>query len=328
MMTLLSLEHISKSYRQVGGALTSGEPPLLHAVNDVSLTISSGETIGIAGESGCGKSTLAKIASGLLSPDLGQVFYQGTALKNMNRQTAQDFRRSVQMVFQDPFSSLNPRIRIGDAIAEPLRLHAPQNNATCFDDVLRLMETVGLNRDHYDRFPHEFSGGQRQRIGIARALAASPKLLIADEPVSALDISIQAQILNLLLALKTEQGLTCMIISHDLAVLHHLCDYLCIMYQGTIVEELPAAKLSETAQHPYTRMLLASTPNQAPTLEIPLTHATLATTSSKDCCPYLNRCPWCHERCLRERPTLVAQKNLARHRVACHALNDPLDNKK
>jgi len=233
---------------------------LLTAVDDVSVEIARGETLGIAGESGCGKSTLAKILAGLLEPDHGQVFFNDTVLSGMSRTEARAFRRQTQMIFQDPFSSLNPRMRIGDIIEEPLIIAEQDSAATRRSTVESIMATVGLSPQQYHRFPHEFSGGQRQRIGIARALASSPSIIIADEPVSSLDISIQAQIINLLQTMKATYNLSLLIISHDLSVLRHICDRVCIMYLGTIVESAPAAELFTQCMHPYTEALIAAIP--------------------------------------------------------------------
>ena len=316
---LLSLIGIGKAYPQQSG-IRSGIQTIV-AVDDITLEVQAGISLGIAGESGCGKSTIAKIAAGLLEPDSGTVRFQGIERKLMSPEQQRLFRRSVQMVFQDPFSSLNPRIRVGDAISEPLQLHTSLSPEERLQEVIRLLEVVGLSADHYNRFPHEFSGGQRQRIGIARALAANPKLLIADEPVSALDISIQAQILNLMLDLKTQTGMTSMIISHDLSVLYHLCDRLVVMFQGTIVEDLPAADLFTASCHPYTLELLSSVPGTVTELSadsidtIPVAPITG--------CPYAFRCKKTDERCLTERPYLSAIPSEQLHVVACHHSGQP-----
>jgi peptide/nickel transport system ATP-binding protein len=229
------------------------------ALDQVSLTLSARETLGIAGESGCGKSTLAKIIAGLMPPDAGSVRYKGTPLPQLGTEERTFFRRKTQMIFQDPFSSLNPRMRVGDSMSEPLKiagLSVPGQRS----ELARIMHAVGLNSDVINRFPDEFSGGQRQRIGIARALAASPEILIADEPVSSLDISIQAQIINILLQMKTEFSLSMMIVSHNLLVLRHICDRIIIMYLGVIVESGPAAEIFSHCRHPYTEALIAAIP--------------------------------------------------------------------
>jgi peptide/nickel transport system ATP-binding protein len=233
---------------------------VLTSVDGVDFEISTGETVGIAGESGCGKSTLGKLLAGLLSPDGGEVRYRGTAIGTLPPAERQRFRQRTQMIFQDPFSSLNPRMRIGDSIAEPLVIAGNSSRQAIRAAMLKLLEVVGLETKHSERFPDEFSGGQRQRIGIARALASSPEIIIADEPVSSLDISIQAQIINLLQTMKTEHHLTMVIISHDLSVLRHICDRVLVMYLGVIVESAPADQLFQHFQHPYTEALIAAIP--------------------------------------------------------------------
>ncbi len=253
---ILSAVDLTKTYQVSTG--THGRRRLT-ALDRVSLQLGSGETVGIAGESGCGKSTLAKVLAGLLMADSGTVFYKGTPVAELNSVEARLFRRSTQMIFQDPFSSLNPRMRIGDSIREPLIIAGlpPEIQQR---ELERHMAAVGLPMDASNRFPDEFSGGQRQRIGIARALAASPSILIADEPVSSLDISIQAQIINILLEMKREFTLSMVIVSHNLLVLRHLCDRIIIMYLGTIVESGPAEKLFQSCRHPYTEALIAAIP--------------------------------------------------------------------
>jgi peptide/nickel transport system ATP-binding protein len=295
---------------------------LLTAVDDVSVEIAHGETLGIAGESGCGKSTLAKILAGLLEPDHGQVFFNDTALSGMSSSEAKVFRRQTQMIFQDPFSSLNPRMRAGDIIAEPLVIAGQDSAATRRSTVESIMATVGLTPLQYHRFPHEFSGGQRQRIGIARALASSPSLIIADEPVSSLDISIQAQIINLLQTMKATYNLSLLIISHDLSVLRHICDRVCIMYLGTIVESAPAAELFSQCMHPYTEALIAAIPRihrtgerQAAILkdDIP---SPLAIPPG---CRFHPRCRYAQEICRSTPPPL--EKKRSNQFAACHFSN-------
>jgi len=287
----------------------------------VSLALAPGETLGVAGESGCGKSTLAKLISGLLQPDSGTIRFQGTDIRQLVAPAdVKNFRRSVQMVFQDPFSSLNPRMRIGDTIAEPLLIHRLCESRQIREATISLMEQVGLATDQYDRFPHEFSGGQRQRIGIARALAAQPKVLIADEPVSSLDISIQAQIINLLQDLKQQHGLTILMVSHDLGVLRHMSDRIAVMYLGSVVELAPARELFRQCRHPYTQALLAAIPSIHHLPGAPVQpagfHDIPSAANLPEGCRFHPRCPYAEDICRKESPPLVEQG--PGHLAACH----------
>jgi peptide/nickel transport system ATP-binding protein len=297
---------------------TTAKGGVLTALDDVSLALARGETLGIAGESGCGKSTLGKILAGLMKPDGGDVQYQGSPLATLTSDAYDQFRRTTQMIFQDPFSSLNPRMRIADIIAEPLVISglAGPNVRT---SVAHLMETVGLNPELAQRFPDEFSGGQRQRIGIARALAAAPSILIADEPVSSLDISIQAQIINLLQEMKSSFNLSLIIISHNLSVLRHMCDRVSIMYLGIIVEQAPAADLFKQCLHPYTEALIAAIPrvavgsHQAQAL---LKDDLPSPLNIPAGCRFHPRCRYAADICRQEIPALVEMT--PGHASACH----------
>ncbi|NVN89565.1 MAG: ATP-binding cassette domain-containing protein [Desulfuromonadales bacterium] len=292
---------------------------LLTAVDDVSIELARGETLGIAGESGCGKSTLARILAGLLEPDQGQVLSNGTKLSDMTREQARTFRQQTQMIFQDPFSSLNPRMRAGDIIGEPLVIASQGTSATRRSTVESIMATVGLTAQQYHRFPHEFSGGQRQRIGIARALASSPAVIIADEPVSSLDISIQAQIINLLQSMKSAYNLSLLIISHDLSVLRHICDRVSIMYLGTIVESAPAAELFTQCLHPYTEALLAAIPRihrSGARKAVILRDDIPSPLAIPPGCRFHPRCRYVQEIC-RTTPPQLEQKQ-SKHFAACH----------
>jgi oligopeptide/dipeptide ABC transporter ATP-binding protein len=255
---LVSVENLTKYFPITRGIIFQREIGRVHAVDDVSLNVYPGETVGLVGESGCGKSTTARLITKLLEPTRGTIKFEGQDITKFNRRQMRPLRREMQMIFQDPYSSLNPRQTVGTIVGTPFAIHKTEGSAK--RRVQELMDRVGLNPEHYNRYPHEFSGGQRQRIGVARALALSPKLIVCDEPVSALDVSIQAQILNLLEGLQEDFNLTYIFISHDLGVVRHISDRIAVMYLGHIVEVGSATELYENPKHPYTAALLSAVP--------------------------------------------------------------------
>jgi peptide/nickel transport system ATP-binding protein/oligopeptide transport system ATP-binding protein len=258
---LVEVRDLVKHYPLRRGVVARGGDGVVRAVDGVSFEVRAGETLGIVGESGCGKTTTARLLLALIEPTSGSVTFGGEELARARRGRLKALRRDMQMVFQDPYSSLNPRHSVGAILAEPFVIHGlMRGEGERRRAVQELMEQVGLNPEHYNRFPHEFSGGQRQRIGVARAIALRPKLIVADEPVSALDVSIQAQILNLLRRLQRELGLTLVFIAHDLAVVRHMCDRIAVMYLGKIVEIATADELYSRPRHPYTAALLSAVP--------------------------------------------------------------------
>ena len=258
-MSLLEIRNLKKHF-PVGEGLFSRNKGAVKAVDGVSLTVEEGETLGIVGESGCGKSTLGRTILRLVEPTSGEIYFQEKNLLAMSQRELRDTRRQMQIIFQDPYASLNPRMRVGDIVGEGLEIHKLAKGKAKRDRVIELLNQVGLREDHYNRYPHEFSGGQRQRIGIARALAVSPKFIVADEPVSSLDVSIQAQIINLLQELQEKMHLTYFFISHDLRVVEHISHRVAIMYLGKIVEIAKSETIYQDAKHPYTRALLSAVP--------------------------------------------------------------------
>jgi len=318
---LLEVTDLVKHFPIKEGIVIDREVARVRAVDGVSLTLREGETLGLVGESGCGKSTLCRAILQLTQPTEGSVRFEGQELVGLSRGDLQPLRRQMQMIFQDPFASLNPRKRVGQIVGDPLALHGLAKGAELKRRVQELLDRVGLQAEHYNRYPHEFSGGQRQRIGIARALALQPKLIIADEPVSALDVSIQAQIINLLDDLQDEFGLSYIFVAHDLGVVRHVSDRVAVMYLGKIVEDAPAAKLYERPIHPYTNALLSAVPIPDPKMNAAREPLVLegdvpSPIDPPSACRFHTRCPWATEICSTEEPAMLEYE--AGHTAACH----------
>ena len=308
-----------KTYFPVGGGLF-GKKQVVKAVNDVSFEVMEHETFGLVGESGCGKSTLGRTLVKIYEPTEGKIEFMGKDITKLNGSEMQDFRRNVQMIFQDPYASLNPRMTVGEIIREPMEIHNIGTPKERDEKVASLLETVGLKPDHVRRYPHEFSGGQRQRISIARTLALDPKFIVCDEPISALDVSIQAQIINLLERIQRERGISYLFIAHDLGAVKHISNRIGAMYLGSLVEIGSSDDLYHHPLHPYTQALLASIPIPDPKRmrerkkeeingELP---SPLDIPSG---CPFRTRCPYATERCAQEKPQL---RQVGNSKVACH----------
>ncbi|MBV9450403.1 MAG: ATP-binding cassette domain-containing protein [Streptosporangiaceae bacterium] len=327
MTVLLRASNVQKYFpvgRQMLGRASGGRSsgPRVRAVDDVSIEVRTGETLGLVGESGCGKSTLGRCLVRLHTLTSGSVSFEGHDISGLSRRELRPLRREMQMVFQDPYASLNPRKRVGTIIAGPLRIHRQGNRTQVRDRVAELLELVGLSPEHVNRYPHEFSGGQRQRIGVARALALRPKLIIADEPVSALDVSIRAQVINLFDDLQDELGLTYIFIAHDLGVVRHVSDRIAVMYLGKIVEIAPAEDLLARPVHPYTEALLSAVPVPDPELsarreQIVLEGDVPSPVEPPAGCRFAPRCRYATEICAAEEPPLVPHRGPG-HLAACH----------
>ncbi|WP_426140836.1 ABC transporter ATP-binding protein [Pseudomonas sp. DWP3-1-2] len=309
---------LSKHFSVESGLFQRKKPPV-QAVNTVSLSVRKGETLALVGESGSGKSTLGRLLLNLLKPTAGDVIYEGRNLANLSPEKLRQVRRDLQIIFQDPFASLNPRMTVESIIGEPIWLHSEAGRSDRQARVAELLRTVGLAPEHGSRHPHEFSGGQRQRIGIARALASEPRLILGDEPVSALDVSVQAQVVNLLEDLKHQFGLTLVIVAHGLAVIRHMSDRVAVMYLGEIVELAPVNGLFETPLHPYTQALMAAVPVSHPDLRHPrpLLGGDMPSPSRPPSgCRFHTRCP--HARALCKESAPVMESVEAERQVACH----------
>ncbi|MCH2567416.1 MAG: ABC transporter ATP-binding protein [Pseudomonadales bacterium] len=314
---MMALTNVSKFFPM-------GRGKQLHAVDDVSLSIGKEQVVGLVGESGSGKSTLGRMIVGLHSRDQGDISYDGELLPTRFR--AQDhlrYARRLQMIFQDPYASLNPRMTIYDILSESLRLQGRTDAAAVTGAVTEWLKTVGLHPDHMTRYPHEFSGGQRQRIGIARALMIQPDFVVCDEPISALDVSVQAQIINLLSELKASMGLTLLFIAHDLSMVRYISDRMAVMYLGKIVEEGPANEVFFNPQHPYTQLLIASNPEPDPAAErsrivVPIRGEVSSPVNPGPGCRFADRCPNVTTQCALPPPEVIVSEG---HRASCHLLN-------
>ena len=316
---LLQVNNLKKHF-------SMGKGQTLKAVDDVSFHIKQGETFGIVGESGCGKSTAGRTIIGLYNRTEGEVLYDGKNVHNMTEKERFAFHRKMQMIFQDPYASLNPRSTVQEIISEPMEVHGLYpNKRERLERVYQLLEDVGLNRDHANRYPHEFSGGQRQRIGIARALALDPEFIIADEPISALDVSVQAQVVNLLKGLQKKKGLTYLFIAHDLSMVKHISDRIGVMYLGNLVELTTSENLYKNPLHPYTQALLSAIPIPDPDVEdhrerIILEGELPSPMNPPSGCVFRTRCPYAMEACASMKPEW--QEIEKDHFVACHLYNE------
>ena len=322
---LIEIEHLKQYFAARG---SGGKKKSVQAVDDVSFFIYKGETLGLVGESGCGKTTVGRTMLRLYEPTDGRIVYDGKVLFDKEKKISVNmmpYRRKMQIVFQDPYASLDPRMTIGDIVGEPIDIHSlAANKAERHDKIISLLERVGLNSEHANRYPHEFSGGQRQRVGIARALAVDPEFIVCDEPVSALDVSIQAQVVNMFEDLQAELGLTYLFIAHDLSVVRHISNRIGVMYLGKLVELADSYELITHSLHPYTRSLISAIPVADPVTarankRIPLQGDVPSPVNPPSGCRFRTRCPFADERCAKEVPQL--SEVASGHFVACHHLD-------
>ena len=313
---LLAIEHLKKYFKTPNG--------MLHAVDDVSFTLNEGETLGVVGESGCGKSTLGRTILGLTNATGGRIVFDGEEITDAKGARRKELRKDMQIIFQDPFSSLNPRLCVSELIAEPMKIyHTCSSRAELKNRVFSLMDTVGLARRLAYSYPHELDGGRRQRIGVARALALEPRFIVCDEPVSALDVSIQAQILNLLQDLQAEKSLTYIFITHDLSVVKHISNDIMVMYVGSMVEKCESKELFANPLHPYTKGLLSAIPIPNINIErkkVIMKGEITSPVNPKPGCRFASRCPYAEEKCRREQPSL--EEIRPQHFVACHCVRE------
>lgn len=314
MEKLITLDHVCKHFHV-------GRKQTLVAVNNVNMDIYKGETLGVVGESGCGKSTLGRTVMGIYHPTSGKILYEGKEIDVKKTKERYEYSKKAQIIFQDPYASLNPRMTVGSIIAEGMEIHHMYDAQKRQERVYELLETVGLNREHANRFPHEFSGGQRQRIGIARALAVEPEFIVCDEPISALDVSIQSQIINLLKNLQEEHGFTYMFIAHDLNIVKYISDRIAVMYLGNLVELADSDEIYANTLHPYSQALLDAVPIPDPKREAEKERAILSgdvpsPINPKPGCPFAGRCPKATDICRQKTPEL--KEVTPNHFVACH----------
>ena len=317
-MDLLEINNLQMHFPIKGGVFSKTRG-VVKAVDGVSFSLKKGETLGLVGESGCGKTTVARALLRLIEPTGGSVTFEGVDILQLPKNKLREIRAHIQVIFQDPYSSLNPRLSVGQIIAEPLKNYAQQNNGQLKERVAYLMEKVGLMPEQFNRYPHQYSGGQRQRIGIARALALNPKIIVCDEPVSALDVSIQAQVINLLMSLQKELGLAYIFIAHDLSVVEHISDRVAVMYLGKIVELATDYDLYHNPRHPYTRALLSAVPVPDPEAgkkRILLKGDVPSPLDPPSGCAFHTRCPIKKDICAHEQPVFAELEN--GHWVACH----------